>query len=467
MVYAFTAGAQWENEYNLTGGLSAPYLNKSCMAVSGNYIYVAWEDFRDGNSEIYYKRSTDSGLNWGADTRLTTDPAISGAPTVAALGTFVHITWVDFRNGNPEIYYKRSTDYGANWEAVVRLTNDPASSLFPVLSASGNDLHIAWVDERNGNPEIYYKRSTNKGVSWEADFRLTQDPLISEYVRICSSGLFVHTVWKDNRDGNNEIYYKRSTNGGASWDGVSRLTNDPDESYNPDISVTGANVHIVWVEYLSGSREIYYKRSTDNGLNWDAGIRLTNNSALSDFPAVISSGSYVHTAWTDDRDGNWEIYYKRSTDGGATWNNSFTRLTNDPEESKVPSICITGSAIHVLWSDKRLGAPELFYRRNSTGNPVGITGTNSEIPSEFSLLQNYPNPFNPVTNIKFSIPKTGLVKLTVYDASGREAAILFNGELSAGSYNYDFDASQLASGVYFYKLESNDFSQTKKMMLVK
>ena len=59
------------------------------------------------------------------------------------------------------------------------------------------------------------------------------------------------------------------------------------------------------------------------------------------------------------------------------------------------------------------------------------------------------------------------VKLTIYDAAGREAAVLFNGELSAGTYNYDFDASQLASGIYFYKLESNDFSQTKKMVLIK
>lgn len=105
-----------------------PSVNKSCMDGSGSYIFVVWDDSRDGNFEIYYKRSTNSGQNWEADTRLTTDPAVSAIPTVTVLGTFVHITWVDFRNGNPEIYYKRSTDYGSSWEAVVRLTNDPASS---------------------------------------------------------------------------------------------------------------------------------------------------------------------------------------------------------------------------------------------------------------------------------------------------------------------------------------------------
>ena len=98
---------------------------------------------------------------------------------------------------------------------------------------------------------------------------------------------------------------------------------------------------------------------------------------------------------------------------------------------------------------------------------IGIHPISTEIPVEYTLQQNYPNPFNPVTNINFSIPKSGIVKLTVYDASGRETATLFNGRLSAGTYNYDFDASQLASGIYFYKLESDDFTQTKKMVLVK
>lgn len=98
---------------------------------------------------------------------------------------------------------------------------------------------------------------------------------------------------------------------------------------------------------------------------------------------------------------------------------------------------------------------------------IGINPISTEVPANYLLQQNYPNPFNPVTNINFSIPKSGVVKLSVYDAAGREAAVLFNGELQAGTYNYDFDASQLASGIYFYKLESNSFTQTKKMVLIK
>ncbi|KXK56198.1 MAG: 5'-nucleotidase [Chlorobi bacterium OLB5] len=91
----------------------------------------------------------------------------------------------------------------------------------------------------------------------------------------------------------------------------------------------------------------------------------------------------------------------------------------------------------------------------------------TEIPQEYSLGQNYPNPFNPITNITIQIPNSGLVKLTVFDISGKEVAVLVNEELNAGTYNVDFDASHLASGIYFYRMESNGFAEVKKMSVVK
>ena len=96
-----------------------------------------------------------------------------------------------------------------------------------------------------------------------------------------------------------------------------------------------------------------------------------------------------------------------------------------------------------------------------------INPVNNSDPINFYLHQNYPNPFNPTTNIKFDLPKTGFVKLTIYDALGREVATLVNSEMKAGSYNADWPASPYASGIYFYKLEAGDFVQTKKMVLVK
>jgi len=89
------------------------------------------------------------------------------------------------------------------------------------------------------------------------------------------------------------------------------------------------------------------------------------------------------------------------------------------------------------------------------------------IPKEYALFQNYPNPFNPSTSIKFDIPNLSNVKLLIYDITGREIAVLLNAELQPGSYNYKWNASEFASGIYFYKIQAGDFSQIKRMVLIK
>jgi hypothetical protein len=87
--------------------------------------------------------------------------------------------------------------------------------------------------------------------------------------------------------------------------------------------------------------------------------------------------------------------------------------------------------------------------------------------NDYSLLQNYPNPFNPSTTIRFEIPESQAVNLTIYDVLGREVAILVNEVKNAGRYNIKFDASHLSSGVYFYRLKAGNFIQVKKLMLMK
>ena len=105
----------------------------------------------------------------------------------------------------------------------------------------------------------------------------------------------------------------------------------------------------------------------------------------------------------------------------------------------------------------------------NTVNPLVTSNINlmTEIPKEFGLYQNYPNPFNPMTKIEYAIPKQGFVSLKIYDLLGREVANLVNGEMAPSYYRIDFNGSNLSSGVYFYRLQSGSFINTKRMVLIK
>ena len=98
---------------------------------------------------------------------------------------------------------------------------------------------------------------------------------------------------------------------------------------------------------------------------------------------------------------------------------------------------------------------------------TGINPTSHNIPEKFALSQNYPNPFNPATTIRFDIAREGIAKLTVYNAVGKEIIELFNENFAAGSYTVNFNAVNLSTGIYFYRLESEGFSEIKKMTLIK
>jgi hypothetical protein len=115
-----------------------------------------------------------------------------------------------------------------------------------------------------------------------------------------------------------------------------------------------------------------------------------------------------------------------------------------------------------------------IWERSLVQNPVGISQLGNEVPKKFALYQNYPNPFNPATKIKFDVPKSGNIQLNIYDISGRLVSTLFNKTIKAGRYEIDFDGKNLSSGVYFYriaihsdKLVTEDYTETKKMVLIK
>jgi hypothetical protein len=462
--------AQWQSDVRLTVYNSVKwtlYNNKwNIAADAGNILHVVWDDTRNSLGDIYYKRSFDNGVTWTPDLNLSFDALSSGAACISSSGSNIYAAWTGWTD-NDEIFFKRSTNSGGNWTANLQLTTNGGFSETPCLSSTGQYVHLVWFDDRDGNNEIYYKRSTNAGVTWEPDVRRTINGSSSRYPSVSSQGTFVHIVWEDY---NGEVAYMRSTDAGVTWSADTNLSNTAAISSSPCISFSGSTVHVTWTDGPDNPFEIFYKRSTDAGVSWSANTRLTINSAVKGYPNIAAFGVNVHIVWQDFRDGAPEMYYKYSSNGGVTFS-ADTRLTNAPGNSQFGSLAYNNTYVHLVWLDERdgpSGSREIYYKRNPTGNNItGIGSNNNNIADRFELMQNYPNPFNNKSKIKYQISKMSEVKLVLRDVLGREVGVLIDGIKEAGSHEIIFDAADFATGIYFYTLTADGFTDTKKMILLK
>ncbi|OGD21455.1 MAG: hypothetical protein A2Y69_00885 [Candidatus Aminicenantes bacterium RBG_13_59_9] len=360
--------ANWTQAKRLTWNSGSSEAPAVAVDTWGN-IHVVWADDTPNPDapEIYYKKSSDGGISWSANKRLTWT---AGRSTQAAIAVdpfgALHVVWQDDTPGNGDIYYKTSPDGGTNWSASQRIAWTAAISQAPAIAVDfwGN-LHVLWYDYTPGNYEIYYMTSTNGGASWSKNQRVTWTSGWSGLPAIAvDSAANLHMVWSDETPGSSEIYYKNSPDGGASWSAGQRLTWNSGISQAPVIAVDSSGVlHLAWWDNTPGNAEIYYKKSTTGGTTWTANTRLTWSSADSQTPAIaVDSSGNPYLVWWDSAPGNAEIYYKKSTNGGASWSTN-TRLTWSSGNSYSPVIALDYSGnLHVVWHDNTPGNYELFYR---------------------------------------------------------------------------------------------------------
>jgi hypothetical protein len=197
-------------------------------------------------------------------------------------------------------------------------------------------------------------------------------------------------------------------------------------------------------------------QSMDDGINW---IHLDTgpNWSVHSF-AFIPNG----TGGINMFAGTFKGGIFLSTDNGKNWNAVNSGLTY--EDASVVALATWGDYIFATINSNggvwRRSLSEIFASVTSVEN-------SGSVPTKFNLKQNYPNPFNPSTKIKYSVAHSSTVLLKIYDVLGKEVATLINEEKPAGSYEATFDASNLSSGIYFYKLEAGNFVETKKMILLK
>lgn len=362
---------------------------------------------------------------------------------------------------NFDVLYKTSSG-GASWDII----NNPAFVPFGLFVLDNN---IAF---KTSYAKVW--KTTNGGNFWTTVFS--------------SSGSTPPNVWmKNNTEGvfsfGGSLY--KTTDGGNSWS-TSLITQPPSQVINSaGKGVLYSYGNNLWAA-LTNNKIAY---SSDFGISWSVaantgitftnpphiffgspqfGLCLTGNSPF--IYATTNGAASWHTvdnslgANEDILINNshcWYIpnpadhfYIKYSQDSGTTWiqqlfdQNGFSIL----EKSR------TGN---VLWSGTLHGK---IYKYNDL---VGINNQHEEIPESYLLEQNYPNPFNPSTKIGFRIMKSGFARLTIFDISGREISVLINNELKSGNYEVNWNAENCSSGIYFYTLKINEFTNTKKMLILK
>jgi len=241
----------------------------------------------------------------------------------------------------------------------------------------------------------------------------------------------------------------KSVNGGTSWTEMAADSTVLPNRYPTGIHIDWSNANTAYVTFGGFNAGHVYK-TVNGGVNW---TNITGN--LPDVPThcVITDPLFPSNVYIGNELG---VYF--TTNNGANWTEYRTGM---------PYTLVFD--LKVVLANRKLRAVTHgngIYERKLYQNPLGIND-NGDTPEEYKLSQNYPNPFNPHTRIDYSIPKSGVVTLKVYNLLGKEVSTLVSENKSAGSYSIIFNGSNLTSGIYFYRLTAGNYIETRKMLLIK
>ena len=352
----------------------------------------------------------------------------------------IGVTYIAHPNLNPwdfgDVFFMESTNDGATFSTPLRIYN--ANATVDSLGALG-DVSIVY---QGNQPKVIFTIATLSpttiGNYFPGGYSFTRcwsptfpgyDPNKSVIVADSNNVPWQPYIFSISADGLSGICKPNI--------GISADSNVLFSGFIVASAFTGGSVDTL--SFFDG----YFTASVDGGLTWKTPVKITPDSPRRDWTNTSIS------PWNDDNTNNW-----------------YANLL-------IQSDSIPGSFINHAVNGQSLA--QLMFVRVVIGRDsiiVNVKNISNEIPGGYRLHQNYPNPFNPTTNIKFDIPKTSDVKLIVYNILGKEITVLVNEKLSAGSYEVIWpaptgDASNYPSGVYLCKLESEEFTNTRKMVLLK
>ncbi len=480
-----------------------------------NRVVAAWRDFRYGvdpaaNRRVGYSYSTNGGLTWAVSRILdstllpggltrNSDPVV----TVDTAGNFyiAVIAIAGLSGGNLTLAVYKSTNAGVTFgqaficsqtgtEDKEWLTTD-LSSTSPFI----NSLYISWTSFSLGG--IKLTKSTNSGVNWSTPSNVSDQTNSVQGSDICiSKNGQVNVVWLGFST-NADVTFDRSTNGGTSFqtDVIVTTGTFPEGLPNgvntfPTIAVDNSSgprsgwLYIAFADNRNGDCDIFLTKSTNNGVNWSAPVRVNNdpigNGKLQYWPTIaVNETGNLAILFMDTRNTTSntmiEAYIARSYDGGTSFTSEV--ISTEPSPTAIPGSNVRfgdyidldykGVRLVPVWTDERAGGFNMDIFTSEIDELLASGEVTGNLPTAYSLGQNYPNPFNPSTKISFSLPSASEIKLEVYNSLGTLVKTIASGSFPAGNHSLSFNAGSLSSGVYFYRLNTATFTETKKMILIK
>ncbi len=431
-LFAAAAQAQsFSTPKNLSNTTVNSFAPQIAVDPSGN-INVVWGDDTPV-AEIFFSRSSDGGATFFTPKNLSNNTGASFAPQIAVDPSGnINVVWGDNTPGSVDILFSRSTDGGATFSTPKNVSNNTGTSFAHrvAVDASG-DINVVWEDDTPGNFDIFFSRSTDGGATFSAPKNLSNNTGFSfePQIAVDASGN-INVVWPDTTPGNVDTFFSRSSDGGATFTAPKNLSNNTGTSFAPQIAMDASgNINVVWKDDTPGNSEIFFNRSTDGGATFSTPKNLSNNTGFSSDPQVaVDSSSDINVVWEDDTPGNFDIFFSRSTDGGATFS-TLENLSNNTGESFFPQIAMDASGdINVVWRDNTPGSLDIFFSRSTDGGATFSTAKN--------LSNNTGGSFDPLMTLDVS----GNINVVWFDDTPGNFDIFFSRGVTLNSLQNDIAA---------------------------
>jgi hypothetical protein len=273
---------------------------------TGSEFGVAWEDSRLGVWLIFFARISDSGSKIGTDVQIS-DMGQAEDASLQWTGSEFAVSWL----GGLEVDFARISPSGSVIASHAVL-NDPTSNYAsPSLAWSGSEFGIAWDDIWNLHWEVHFARLSSSGGMIGGDTMMTPSSSDSENPSIVWAGTMYGLAWEDGRNGGSDTYFTRISGSGEKIGGDVRVTSGFGWAKNPTIQWTGADFALAWKDDRVGQDEIFFAAYSSSVTRLGSIVRVTNASGYSERPSMQWTGSEFGLAWEDDRAGNEEIFFTR------------------------------------------------------------------------------------------------------------------------------------------------------------